>query len=100
MGKDHVVPLSDRAIDIVRELLPLRRKDGSVFPATRVPGPIGTPQLLRLLARSATMPRRTALGALSGTGAAMKPTSPAKWRKRAAHAVGDATEAHIDAATL
>ena len=94
MGKDHVVPLSDRAIDIVRELLPLRRKDGSVFPATRVPGPIGTPQLLRLLGafrdNATTHGFRSAFRDWCGN----ETNFPREVAEAAlAHAVGDATEA-------
>jgi integrase len=46
---NHVVPLCERAVEIVRELAPLQQNDHSVFPAARHRGAIGTPQLLRLL---------------------------------------------------
>jgi integrase len=48
-GKEHVLPLCERGMEIVAELAPLRSDDGIVFTAQRRAGAIGSERLLKLL---------------------------------------------------
>lgn len=47
-GKEHRVPLSDRAVEIIKELLPMRRDDSYIFPGPERGKPLSNIAMLAL----------------------------------------------------
>ena len=50
-GVDHRVPLTGRLVAILKQVTPLRRKDGFIFPGKRAGHPLSEMSLLMLLRR-------------------------------------------------
>ena len=53
-GRTHRVPLTPRALEILREVEPLKRPDGFLFPGNRAGHPLSEMSLLMLLRRMKT----------------------------------------------